>query len=118
MKPIAGAERPDTIAEDKRSGIERIIGKWDGAERWISAGLITLALCLSIYRVAARYVFHWSLDWSDEISVYMVVWAVFFGISTLIKTDEHVRVDLLLQRFSSRRQDILHFYHAMMGIAL
>ncbi len=95
----------------------RFMARWDYVEKWIAGGLIMLALCLSFYSVAARYIFHWSLDWSDEISVYMVVWSVFFGASSLMKKDEHVRVDLFIQRVSERRQNILHFYHGILAIA-
>ena len=91
--------------------------RWDGLEKWIAGIMMIFALCLSFYSVVARYIFHWSLDWADEISVYAVVWAVFFGISALIKVDEHVRVDLIINRFSPKRQNILHFYHTLLGLA-
>src|SRR5512137_3141970 len=97
--------------QETLSAGSRIMNRWDGIEKWIAGGLVMLALCLSFYSVVARYIFHWSLDWSDEISVYAVIWAVFFGISALIKVDEHVRVDLLIARFSPKRQNIIHFYH-------
>lgn len=93
------------------------IRSWDNLERWVAGIIMLFALCLSFYSVVARYVFHWSLDWSDEISVYAVIWAVFFGISALIKVDDHVRVDLLIGRLSPKRQNILHFYHGLLGLA-
>lgn len=95
--------------------VSKAITRWDNVEKWIAGILMAFALVLSFYSVVARYVFHWSLDWSDEISVYAVVWCSFFGISTLIKTDEHVRVDLLVGRFSEKRQNILHFFHTLLG---
>lgn len=95
--------------------VSKAITRWDNVEKWIAGILMAFALVLSFYSVVARYVFHWSLDWSDEISVYAVVWCSFFGISTLIKTDEHVRVDLLVRRFSEKRQNILHFFHTLLG---
>ncbi len=86
-------------------------------EKWISALIVFFSLCLSFYSVVARYVFHWSLDWSDEIAVYGIIWAVFFGISSLIKTDEHVRVDLFIRKLSPKRQNIIHLYHALLCLA-
>lgn len=79
--------------------------------------IVFFSLCLSFYSVVARYVFHWSLDWSDEIAVYGIIWAVFFGISSLIKTDEHVRVDLFIRKLSPKRQNIIHLYHALLCLA-
>jgi C4-dicarboxylate transporter, DctM subunit len=95
----------------------QVVRHWDSLEKWIAAALMVFALALSFYSVAARYVFHWSLDWSDEISVYAVIWAVFFGVSALIKVDGHVRVDIVIARFSEKRQNILHFYHTLLGLA-
>ena len=97
--------------------ISRMITWWDSVEKWIAGMLIAFALVLSFYSVISRYIFHWSLDWSDEIAVYAVIWCIFFGISSLIKTDEHVRVDLFIQRFSDKRKNILHFYHALLALA-
>jgi C4-dicarboxylate transporter DctM subunit len=101
----------------KLGGGSAIMRRWDNLEKWVAGLLMIFALCLSFYSVVARYVFHWSLDWSDEISVYAVIWAVFFGISALIKVDEHVRVDLFISHFSPKRQNILHFYHTLLGLA-
>ena len=103
--------------QEKETGGSSIMRHWDGLEKWIAGIMMIFALCLSFYSVIARYIFHWSLDWSDEISVYAVIWAVFFGISALIKVDDHVRVDLVISRFSPKRQNILHFYHTLLGLA-
>jgi C4-dicarboxylate transporter DctM subunit len=99
------------------SGGCQVIRHWDGLEKWIAAAFMVFALVLSFYSVVARYVFRWSLDWSDELAVYAVIWAVFFGVSALIKSDDHVRVDILIGRFSDKRQNILHFYHTLLGLA-
>jgi len=76
-----------------------------------------LPSALSFYSVAARYVFHVSLDWSDEISIYRGHLVNLLRDSSLIKKDEHVRVDVLLQRLSPKRQNVLHFYHGLLGLA-
>jgi C4-dicarboxylate transporter DctM subunit len=94
----------------------RVMSHWDEVEKWTAGILMACALCLSFYGVVARYVLQLPLDWSDEISIYAVIWCTFFGISSLIKTDEHVRVDLLLNMFSERRRNILHFYNALLGL--
>ncbi len=96
--------------------VSRAIAKWDAIEIWVSGGIMCFALILTFYSVCARYIFHWSLDWSDEISVYAVVWSTFLGISSLIKKDEHVRVDLFIEKFAEKRRNTLHFYHAILGL--
>jgi C4-dicarboxylate transporter DctM subunit len=103
--------------QEVQAGGSLAMKRWDALEKWVAALTMCFALVLSFYSVVARYVFHWSLDWSDEIAVYAVVWSVFFGISSLIKTDGHVRVDLVISRFSEKRQRILDFYHTLLGLA-
>jgi len=111
-----GMETDPTVEKGSTGFFSRIVIGWDAVEKWIAGGLIAFALCLSFYSVVARYVFHWPLDWSDEIAIYAVILCSLFGISTLIKTDGHVRVDLLISRFSEKRQNILHFFHALLGL--
>ena len=94
----------------------RTMTRWDSTEKWISGGLMAFAVILSFYSVVARYVFHWPLDWSDEIAAYAVIWCTFFGISALIKTDDHVRVDLLVGRLSEKRRNILNFFHGLLAL--
>ncbi len=117
MAEIETAEPKPPAGPDARGPLQRIIAVWDTAENWISGSLLAFALVLSMYSVVARYVFHWPLDWSDETAVWAIVWCTFFGISALIKTDEHVRVDVLITRFSEKRQNILNFYHTIVGLA-
>jgi C4-dicarboxylate transporter DctM subunit len=105
-------------AEARPAGLfQRLVAVWDKTENWISALFLAGALVLSMYSVIARYVLHLPLDWSDEIAVWIIVWCTFFGFSALIKIDEHIRVDVLLLRLSEKRQNILHFYHAIIGLA-
>jgi C4-dicarboxylate transporter DctM subunit len=105
-------------SEAKSIGLSRrFIAGWDKTENWISALLLASALVLSMYGVIARYVLHLPLDWSDETAVWIIVWCAFFGFSALIKIDEHIRVDVLLLRLSEKRQNILHFYNTLIGLA-
>ena len=104
------------MQKESQGTLSRMIAWWDGTEKWISGLLIAFALTLSFYSVISRYIFHWSLDWSDEIAIYAVIWCTFLGVSSLIKTDEHVRVDIILQQFSEKRKNILLFYHGLLSL--
>lgn len=109
----------ETTMVDRRlaGSFSQALAWWDGVEKWIAGILMSFALVLSFYSVVARYVLHVPLDWSDEVSVYAIVWCTFFGISSLIKADENVRMDLFFQRLSEKRKDILQFYHTFLGLA-
>jgi C4-dicarboxylate transporter, DctQ subunit len=79
--------------------------------RWLSAcedafaalgavlfGFITLAICAG---VVLRYGFNRPLAWVDEISEYALLWMTFLGSSWVLRQGGHVRVDILMQFFSS-----------------
>lgn len=61
-------------------------------------GFITLAICVG---VALRYGFNRPLAWVDEISEYALLWMTFLGTSWVLRQGGHVRVDILMQFFSS-----------------
>jgi C4-dicarboxylate transporter DctM subunit len=105
-------------AAGKQSGgfVSRAVKGWDDLEGWFAGILMAFALVLSFYSVVARYVLHVPLDWSDEVSIYAVIWCTFFGISSLIKTDGNVRMDVVIQRFSEKRKNIFHLYHTLLGL--
>jgi C4-dicarboxylate transporter DctM subunit len=111
-----GKNRKQQRGEWTMGNISRVISRWDDVEKWIAGILMAFALLLSFYSILARYVLHLPLDWSDEVSVYAVVWCTFFGVSSLIKADENVRVDLFLRKLSEKRRTLLHFYHSFLGL--
>lgn len=57
-----------------------------------------LASIFIFVQVIARYVFESSFSWSEEVSRYMFIWLIYLGISYAVKTDSHIRVDMLLTR--------------------
>lgn len=76
--------RPDTL--------------WDRFERLIVGILGALAMIVGLVQVLGRYFFpaH-AISWAEEVIVYLVVWAVLLISSQLVRTDGHVRPDLVLR---------------------
>ncbi|HYE83167.1 MAG TPA: TRAP transporter small permease [Clostridia bacterium] len=60
----------------------------------MSAGLLIIS-AIVFTNVIARYFFHTSFNWSEELARYIVVWVTFFGISSCARYDTHVNVDLV-----------------------
>lgn len=48
-------------------------------------------------QVIARYGFHRSLTWSEEVGRYIFVWISFLGMAAAFKVGGHVALDLLLK---------------------
>ncbi|MEM8855909.1 MAG: TRAP transporter small permease [Pseudomonadota bacterium] len=71
-------------------------------------GMMTraLALCASVlllsigmmltYEVVARYFFNAPTVWAEELSRLFLIWAVFLASAWLLRTNEHIRVTIVL----------------------
>lgn len=93
--------------------MKKFIEKWDFVEGKVCAILLGVSVTLAFYEVISRYFFHFSVDWSSEITLYSIAWCTIFGASKLIKEDGHVGVTILLNALSDERQAIIHFINAI-----
>jgi C4-dicarboxylate transporter, DctQ subunit len=74
-------------------------------ESWVVGGLATLALLFCSYNVVMRLVAPaLTLDFVEEVQVYMVIWAVFLSLGTLTMMDRHVKSDFFVNMFSPKMQ--------------
>ncbi len=55
-----------------------------------------------IVQVFLRYIFSFSLSWSEEVARYLMIWVAFLGGSLALKKGLHIGVEFLLVRVSSR----------------
>lgn len=61
-------------------------------------GILMFAMMVIIFsQVVARYVFHHSLTWSEELGRYIFVWISFLGMAAAFRNGSHVALDLLLK---------------------
>lgn len=81
-----------------------------------SVALAALALCS--YNVFVRYFFpSLVLEWSDEVQVYLVIWAIFLALGLVTAADRHVKADLFVGMFSARTQRRLLVFAEVLGLA-
>jgi C4-dicarboxylate transporter, DctQ subunit len=70
---------------------------WDRAEQTVAGTLGLAALALALWQVVSRYLLpEYSISCAEEVIVYLVVWAIMIVSSQLVRTDGHVRPDLVL----------------------
>lgn len=77
---------------EKKSTWERF---YEGVEEWASGLLLFTGLTLIMINVVLRYVWGEPQSILDEFSVYFVVWGIFIGMAVALRTNHHIRVDLL-----------------------
>lgn len=88
------------------------------ATRGLIGILGTIALLLSCWQMAERYLFpQIGSVWVEEIVVYLIAWATFLGTAALVYDDQHVRGDAIIHLLPLRVQRILEIMNSAMGFA-
>lgn len=91
---------------------------WERLEEGLAGGCAALALLLATYEIVARYFYPpLAQDWSHEVVVYLVVWAVFLTGFALVRRDRHVRADLVIRRLSPGVQRVLETVNSALALA-
>ena len=61
-----------------------------------AAILLAIMTCLVFANVLTRYVIHYAIPWSEEISRFLQVWIVFIGGALVYRDDGHMGLDILV----------------------
>jgi C4-dicarboxylate transporter DctQ subunit len=76
---------------------------WDRAEQALVGLLGLAALGFALWQAVSRYFFpRQSISYAEEVIVYLVIWAIMIVSSQLVRTDSHVRPDLVLNVVPAR----------------
>ena len=90
---------------------------WDRAERLLIGLLGALAMLVGLVQVVGRYVApRYAISWAEEVIVYLVVWGVMIISSQLVRTDGHVRPDLVLRLVPPGGQRWLEAFNCIVAL--
>jgi TRAP-type C4-dicarboxylate transport system permease small subunit len=82
-----------------------------------AGGILTAVMTLIVtYAVVLRYLLNRPIGWSEEISVYLMIWAVFLGTAYTLKEGAHIGVDLLMKKIPEDKRSFLLLFHYVVGI--
>jgi C4-dicarboxylate transporter DctQ subunit len=91
---------------------------WDRAERSLAGLLGICALGVGLYHVFSRYIDpRLAVGWGDEVVVYLTVWAIFLSTSQLVRTDGHVRPDIVLRLMPASGQRVMEIFNCLVALA-
>lgn len=83
---------------------------WNGIMKITEAitvmGLIAIWLVL-FYQVIMRFVFNNPPVWTEELSMSLIIWVCFFGVSYGVHNRMHIRMTTLVKYFSRKGQAII-----------
>ncbi|WP_102347596.1 TRAP transporter small permease [Bacillus sp. Marseille-P3661] len=70
--------------------------------------ILLLAMLLAVFAsFVSRYVFNSPIDWTEEFSRYVMIWATFIAASYGVKTGAHITLDIMVIYLSDKGNKIL-----------
>jgi TRAP-type C4-dicarboxylate transport system permease small subunit len=74
----------------------RTLGHWlrSRAEN-VLAAILAVMFGAFVLQIAFRYLANWPTGWTNEISVVLWIWLVFWGAAFVLREDEEIRFDLI-----------------------
>src|SRR3979409_1485684 len=84
-----------SVKEDN-AGFERFATPVNYVVTIISSIALVIAAFVLTYSVASRYFFHFSTDWQDELSVFLIVGAVFMSSAAIQARRGHVGIEAIV----------------------
>lgn len=65
-------------------------------EEYLAVTTLIFTSLLVFAQVILRYLFNYSLHWSEEVARYLIVWFIFIGSSIAVREKAHATVDAVL----------------------
>jgi TRAP-type C4-dicarboxylate transport system permease small subunit len=67
--------------------------------------LVTLSMLVMLsLQVITRYVINASISWTEELSIFGMVWLAYFGVSLAAKQRRHIRITIIADMFSPKNK--------------
>jgi len=95
LSPASGGElkgQGDVVA----GTVERVVDRLNQLIVMLSSVALVAAACVLTYSVASRYFLHLSTDWQDELSVFLIVGAVFMSSAAIQAQRGHVGIEAIV----------------------
>lgn len=84
----------------------KITGVIDRAEDICLVSMFALLVFFIFLQIIMRFVFNHSLVWSEELGKFIFVWISWLGISIGERRNEHIKITLVIDKFSPKWQKI------------
>lgn len=98
--------------------LEAIFDKIISALAVFAGVLLTLAMLIVCLDVIMRYFLNQPIAWVQEMIEYALLCLTFTGAAWLLKEEGHVKVDILINRISLEKRNILDVIVQILGIFL
>ena len=99
-------------------GIKKIVDTLTACGALIGGIFTGIMTVIVGYAVVGRYILNRPIGWSEEIAMYLMVWAVFLGAAYTLKEDAHIGVDVVVERLRPRLKKAFRIFHYCVGVII
>jgi TRAP-type C4-dicarboxylate transport system permease small subunit len=92
----SAADKPPASGEDAGGIVERAFVRLNNLIVFVSSVALVIAALVLTYSVVTRYFLHLSTDWQDELSVFLIVGAVFMSSAAIQAQRGHVAIEAIV----------------------
>lgn len=65
-------------------------------DEWLAGLALFVCFAVVCFEMGGRSIFNTSQLWSEELSRYLIIVSTYFGAAAAVRTDDHIRVELLI----------------------
>mgnify|MGYP004445407095 FL=1 len=98
--------------------MKKLIKALNKTEEVVLVAMFALMVVIIFIQVIMRYVFQNSLYWSEELGKFLFIWISWLGISFGEKRGEHIKITLIVDKFSNKAQYIANIISEIIVIAI
>jgi len=82
---------------------------------WIAGAMMIFAMVIVCIDVCLRYLFNYPLEWVLETCEYLLLYITFLPAAWILKEENHVKVDILINRMRPRSRSVLTGLTSILG---
>jgi TRAP-type transport system small permease protein len=79
---------------------------------------LVLVIVIIFVQVLLRYVFFYSLEWSEELCRYLFVWTIFLGACLSIRDNSQIRIDFIDNIVKGKGKKLLLFFQYTISLII
>lgn len=83
---------------------------YEKVEIGISVSIMMLITLLNGAEILSRYVYGKSIYWAQEMTLFLAMWMVFFGVGVLFKRKKYIVINFFMDFFSQKKQYIMFLF--------
>ena len=92
------------------------LGRLEEKSFALSGILVWVATALVTANVVGRYFLRSPLAWVIEVTQYILVWFTFLSVAWVLRSDRHIKVEVLTSHLPRRVQIILELFSDLIGL--